>query len=241
MKSIVLLLSVLSLLVPLQAGQTSGTKKEAPAAKTPPPITTVNNNYDSSKAEDKPLWYARPEWWLVIGAFITLAFVAWQALETRRAVESIESQTKAIMESQRPKIAAKAHGNPIKDLSDREAPRVQVELSNKGLLAAYDLVYESWIELLPFPFEDFTAAADHHKSPESMVMYPDHSPLIVNIPIRKGITEQEWSDVKAMRLYVCVRVRAEYRDSFSPKRYAEFGVCVMYDGLGFLPKYNNAS
>jgi hypothetical protein len=73
------------------------------------------------------------------------------------------------------------------------------------------------------------------------VIYPDYSPLIVNIPLRKGITEQEWSDVKRLRLYVCVRVRAEYREVFSPKRYAEFGSCVMYDGLGFLPKYNNAS
>jgi hypothetical protein len=245
MKIIFLLLAAVSLLIPFQAGQTPGNKKEAPTAKSPPPITTVNNNYEASKnpdkAEDNPHWYKRPEWWLVIGAFLTMGFVAWQALETRRVVEAATSQTKAIVESQRPKIAAKPHGNPIKDLSDRDAPRMQIELANKGLLAAYDLVYKSWIELLPLPFEDFTAAADHHKSPESIVMYPDHTPLIVNIPIRKGITEQELSDVKRLRLYVCVRVRVEYRDVFSPKRYAEFGFCVMYDGLGFLPKYNNAS
>jgi len=45
-KSIVLLLAAVSLLIPLQAGQTPGNKKEAPAAKSPQPNTTVNNNYE---------------------------------------------------------------------------------------------------------------------------------------------------------------------------------------------------
>lgn len=54
-------------------------------------------------------WYAAlksPEWWLVIAAFLTLGFVAWQAWETKRAVrgaaESVEAINRqaAIMERQ---------------------------------------------------------------------------------------------------------------------------------------------
>jgi len=32
-------------------------------------------------------WYAKPEWWLVILGFPTLAFLAWQAIETRRTAD----------------------------------------------------------------------------------------------------------------------------------------------------------
>jgi hypothetical protein len=83
----IILLAILISLSPIQVArkpdQAPAAKKESPKAKNPPPITTVNNNYEASKnpdkAEDKPHWYAGPEWWLVIGASLGLAFVAWQA------------------------------------------------------------------------------------------------------------------------------------------------------------------
>ena len=43
------------------------------------------------------------------------------------------------------------------------------------------------------------------------------------------------------RLYACIRIRIAYRDAFSPGRYANFGFYVLHDGLGFLPKYNDAN
>jgi hypothetical protein len=153
---------------------------------------------------------------------------------------AIRDQTKALVESQRPKIAAKAHGNPTHDLADLQAPRVQIELFNRGPSVAQNLIYESWIELLPLPFKDFTAGADYHKSEDPVALYPSHVPLIINIPIRKGITEQQLSSLGRLETFACVRVRVSYGDAFSAARAASFGFWVSSDGLGFLPKYNDA-
>jgi hypothetical protein len=152
----------------------------------------------------------------------------------------MRQDTKVLLESQRPMLAAEPHGNAIQDLADPVAPRVQLELLNRGLSPAYDVVYETWIELLKFPFQDFTSSAEHHKAPERTVMYPHHAPAIITISITKGITKEQLAALRQLHLYVCIRLRVEYRDAFSPRRYAEFGVCVLHDGLGFLPKYNDA-
>ena len=186
-------------------------------------------------------WYSSPEWVLVIVAGITFAFVGWQAWETRRSASAALLNAKILVESQRPQIAAAAHGNPTLTLADRAAPRVQLELSNKGLTSAYHFEYESWIEVLPFPFSDFTSSADNFKSIEPMTLYPNHLPLVVNIPIRKGLTDQEFSDIKKLRVHVCIRVSATFKDAFSTRRYVNFGFFVLPDGLGFLPKYNDGN
>ena len=54
-------------------------------------ITLINDNVsspDTNHAQDRlPRWYASPEWWLVILGFPTLAFIGWQALQTKHAAE----------------------------------------------------------------------------------------------------------------------------------------------------------
>ena len=182
-----------------------------------------------------------PEWWLVGAAFATLIVVAWQAIETRRATQAMRDNTKVFIESQRPQIAAKAHGDPTKTLLERGSPRVEISVFNRGLTPAYRLLYESWIELLPFPFVDFTAAADHFKSHEENVLYPNHDPMILNIPIRAGVTEQQLTDLRHLHLFACVRVRVQYVDAFETERFSDFGFYITSNGLGFLPKYNAAS
>jgi len=41
------------------------------------------------------------------------------------------------------------------------APRIQITLANIGGSTAYNCRYETWTELLPFPFTDFSSRADH--------------------------------------------------------------------------------
>ncbi len=179
--------------------------------------------------------------WIVAGvAVLTLLILAYQANEMRKATQAMRDNTKVLLESQRPMIAAQAHGDPTQHLADRAAPRVQIELVNRGLSPAYDFVYETWIELLEFPFKDFTLSAEHHKSTEQTVLYPNHGPLIINIPITKGLTLQQLSDLRALRQYACVRVRVQYRDASSPHRRANFGFSVTREGPTHLPKYNDA-
>src|ERR1700730_8461060 len=70
---------------------------------------------------------------------LTLFVLMYQANEMRKATEAMRDNTKVLVESQKPRIAARAHGDPPLDLADRAAPRVQIELENTGASPAYDL------------------------------------------------------------------------------------------------------
>jgi hypothetical protein len=164
-----------------------------------------------------------------------------QAIAAKQNAKAAMLNATALIESQRPQIAAQANGNPMQTLADRQAPRVEISLFNRGSTPAYDLIYESWIEILPSPFKDFTPSADHFKSPDCIVLYPGHVPMLVNIPLRGGLAEQQLGDLMRGLLFACIRVRVEYRDALGPPgRYADFGFAVHVKGLRPLPKYNNA-
>ena len=110
-------------------------------------------------------------------------------------------------------------------------------LENKGTTSAYDVFYEHWIGILPFPFEDFTPRADYFKCPHNMVLYP-REPIKLNIPIQRDVSAEEMRAVSKLKLHVCIRVHVTYRDAFGPRE-ANFGYYAVPDGLGILPTYNN--
>jgi hypothetical protein len=178
----------------------------------------------------------------VLVSILTLLVIKRQADIAERQVRSSDQQFKVFLESQKPQIVAEADSNPTQTLADRIAPRVQIAVFNKGLTPAYDYIYESWIEVLPEPFQDFSEAVDYFKSENPSVIYPGQKPHVLNVPIRKGITEQELANLRQLRVRACVRIRVEYRDAFSPEKrwYVNFGFAVLPNGLGFLPKYNDS-
>jgi hypothetical protein len=199
-------------------------------------------NAGASKPSAPPL-YTSPEWWLVIIAAGTGLAIAWQARETAKATRAVERNTKAFIESQRPIIAADAKGHPLKDLSDT-VPRVRIALSNRGQTTAYHCLHESWIELVPHKIDDsftFSDAADHFASVNPFSLYPNHEGMVINIPIRNGLTDAERGAIQTAKLLVCIRLRVTFRDAFSPSRYAEFGFWVMYEGMSFLARYNDSN
>jgi hypothetical protein len=160
----------------------------------------------------------------------------------KKNADAADLNARVLMAAQRPQIAMEAHGNPIQDLLSDDS-RVQIEVVNRGAIAAHDCHYESWIELLPFPFKDFTLSADYFKSTEPFSLYLRHQPVIVNIPFTKGLTEEEKNDAKRLLRFVCLRIRLTYKDPFNRdgKAAADFGFYVMRDGLGFLSKYNDSN
>ncbi|MGA8215602.1 MAG: hypothetical protein WB799_18535 [Candidatus Sulfotelmatobacter sp.] len=180
---------------------------------------------------------------LVIVAAITAGFVCWQARETAKATKAMVGNTAAFIESQRPILAIKPSGNPFADLMDRDNPRVQLALMNRGQTTAYECIYESWIELLPVPHPvmDFTPNADHRSIAERFSLPPNHEPLIINIPFTHGLSDADRADVGNARRTAYVRLRVTFRDAFTPSRYADFGYWVMYRGLGILPKYHDSN
>src|SRR3989442_3125425 len=142
-----------------------------------------------------------PNWALVADGFGAILV----ALRTLRA---IESQTRVLVEGQRPRIVATAHGDPTKTLADIHARRVELKVINKSSMPATDYRYESWIEVLPFPFNGFTVASDHFECDAPSVLYPD-TPQIINIPIRGGITPEDFVQVRRLQKHVCVRLCVE--------------------------------
>ncbi len=224
--------------------RTNQPKQAAPQAPVSPPTVNVINqqapNEEKHRAKSNPDGYFSrlfaPENMPTIGLLCAGIVGIWVAIRTLRA---IESQTRVLVEGQRPRIVANPHGDPSKTLADPHARRVELEVINKSSMPATNFRYESWIEVLPFPFEDFTVAADHFKSDAPWVLHPD-TPQVINIPIRGGITPENFIEVKRLRKHVCVRLRVEYADPFITNRrcYADFGFHVLPKGLGFLEKYN---
>ena len=195
-----------------------------------------------------PHWYSSSEWWIVIIAALTGIAVAWQARETAKATRAVERNTRAFIDSQKPTIIAEAKGQPLNDLME-SVPRVRLVLSNKGPTTAYHCLYESWIELVPRvedrvrivePFV-FTEAADHFRSDNPFSLYPNHSGIVINIPIRAGLTDEQKTAIKKAQLLVCVRIRVNFRDRFTSSRYAEHGFWIMLEGLQHLSKYNDSN
>lgn len=162
-----------------------------------------------------------------------------QLAASQNNAAAAKATAEALMEGQRPRIVAEPHGDPTKTLADPHAPRVELEVINKGPIPASGYFYESWIEVLPSTSSDFTEAADHFKSDLASVLYPN-SKQVINIPLRQGITPEELHEVKRLRKRVCVRLYVEYADAFVRNRrcYANFGFHVLPRGLGFLEKHN---
>jgi len=156
----------------------------------------------------------------------------------RLQTKSIERQTQTLVESQRARIVALAHGDVPKTLDNPANRRMEVRLENLGSTPAHDLIYETWIEIIRFPFKDFTSAATHFRSPDPVTVYRTDTPFIINIPLGRPVAEQEWTLVRRADAFVCVRIHLDYADSFG-RTSVDFGYYVTPAGIAFLPKYNN--
>lgn len=219
-------------------------RKQEPSQTAAPAVNTVSQqvtNKEENRAKSQPDGYLHrllaPENLPNIGLFFAGII---GILIANRTLKAIERQTNILSESQRPRIVAEAGEHPSKTLSeDPQTPRVVLKIINKGLMPATGYIYESWVEVLPDTSGDFTAYADHHKCEVVSVLYPD-TPQKVNIPLRGGISDQDWPLVRKLKKYVCVRLYAEWADPFIPTRrcYADFGFHVLPNGMGFLDKHN---
>ncbi len=254
----ILAIFVLAILLPIygqeksaqpssHATNTSELKQPAPKPQpsTPPSDINIVNQQTSAQEENRaknnPQSYLSrlfaPENLPSIGLFFAGIAGIWVAIRTLKA---IASQTHVLSESQRPRIVVEAGEHPSKTLSeDPQTPRVVLKIINKGPMPATGYIYESWIEVLPDTSGDFTAYADHHECEVVSVLYPD-TPHKINIPLREGISDQDWPLVRKLKKHVCVRLYAEWADPFIPTRrcYADFGFHILPSALGFLDKHN---
>src|ERR1700675_2942053 len=164
--------------------------------------------------------FGQPQWAMVgiTAVYSLFSILTWLAI--RRQANVAARNAEAFMFSHRAQLAAAPHDDPARDLASAE-PRVRISIENVGATTAYDLTYESWIELLSFPFEDFTGGADHFASLNPCAIYPKHQGMTVNVPIRAGLTQAEREDMLHNRRFICIRVLVNYTDVFGKTRYAD--------------------
>src|SRR5258708_202561 len=99
----VLAFFLLTIPVSGKPNQTSDKNKQSSDQKDKTSVALEHNNgteTHSEKADNSPpKWYTplkRSEWWLVIVGFLTLVFVAWQAYETKLAVQGAADSVDAV-------------------------------------------------------------------------------------------------------------------------------------------------
>lgn len=251
---VLLVLAANGIIGPIQAAskadQAPAAKKQSPTAKNPSPTTTVNNNYEASKNPDKaePHWYAGPEWWLVIGAFLGLAFVAWQALETRRAVESANKNVETFISKERARVRINLEDlSLVPDEGACGAYTVNFTVSIFGTTPAFVTeskcaAYEVPPELIAH--EETMDAVMLPLSSLPNVIPPDSQPIpqfAIFHFTREGYTEAIMNDVKAGRLFVGIRGFIKYKDAFDRERETRFRYAWKYasHAPGIEPPWGN--
>jgi hypothetical protein len=210
----VILLSALAFAVPMVAveyqptGQQNARKSQSDAKNPDVPAPPVTNNqatsYYEQPRENKPQgWHKLVAWpegitaWAIL---LTLGAIAWQAWETRAAAITMAQNTAAFILSQRPIIACDPHQgiHPITDMINNG--RMQLDLVNRGQTQAFHCLQEMWIEFVPraantdFSVMDgfeFTENAIHSTPPHQFSLYPNHTPLVINVPAGRALSESD--------------------------------------------------
>jgi hypothetical protein len=120
-------------------------------------------------------------------------------------------------------------------------PQVVIDLKNVGLTPAYSCTYQTWLQMLPVPFTDFTDAADCSESPAPATIYSNSPvPNSVTIVRHGALTPEELQSWQGGRISLCFRISLTYTDAFRSLRHANFCYDVNPEHLGLLPKYNDA-
>jgi len=235
-----------------EQGRTTQPKPESP-------VSVSENHYHAANQADPtteqskrwpPPWYSTfwPNWAFVvvglgaaIAALWTLFVIKDQASHMSNQVTLLDQQLAAFIEGQRPQIAADPHDNPAHDILDPKGSRLQMDIWNVGLTTAYDVTYETWIEVVNPPFVDFSIFAEHFVSTEPFSLHSKHRAILINIPLNRELTDSEQALIRSRHKEVCVRMLVKYRDAWEPQRYANFGYIIDSEGLRLLPKYRDSN
>jgi hypothetical protein len=216
------------------------TKKTAPQTK-PSSSASVNviNQQASSAQENRPEeksqgYFSRlftpenlPNIGLVIVGIIGI-------LVAVRTLRSIEQQTAALIEGQRPKIEIKAR-NSIVNTFTTIASFIDFEIINRGASMATNVRYEAWWELLQAPY-DFTNSAHHKPFSGSFGLTPNGEPMAVELTFRP-VNLSEITEIRTGKLSPCLRIHLKYDDAFKKDRDIEEAYRFLPKGLAPIPKY----
>jgi hypothetical protein len=189
------------------------------------------------------------EWSLVItgiGVAVGIGVLVVYILQLKAMKASVDASEKSAEAAQNSADVLIASQRAQLTLSfDKIVPAENVKIFGKikniGITPAYSCICETWMEVLPHPFKDFTSAATHYKLPTPMTIYPNApQATIVEVWLDRAVEKTEISEMSSGGQELCFRVRIQYRDAFEKCRWQDFGFFVGPKGIFYLPKYNDA-
>jgi hypothetical protein len=178
---------------------------------------------------------------LVVVGILQAGVLVWQAIALSRTLKAIKDNAEAYMVSQRAQLIALVRtGTHL--FSDGRKPFIPLDIRNNGPTPAYHCMYETWIEVIDVPFQDFSQGADYYKAPFPMTIYPNSpAPTTIHIGLQRALTDAEFADFSEGNKSLCFRIRIEYQDAFKGQRWCEFGCEFTGERVGALPKYNDSN
>ena len=217
---------------------------DAPAPSKPLPTLTTANNESRTK-QIKSDGHGHPNPWsnlyilltlVIAGSGIVTAWAAWR--QSRSGKKSAD----ALIRAQSAQIQIRID-NPLPKLKVGNPPIIKTDLTNRGATPAYSLKFETWIEIRPFPFDDFTSVASYSAADHTITIYPNApDPSVIQVIADFELTNQDLSALMANAKLLCLRVRVAYKDAFGIDRWQNFGLFVAGRlGMGYLSKYNDCS
>jgi hypothetical protein len=145
------LLAVSAFLADSMSGQPNKTARngEAVAAQSQPAVVLAtpdhqnsSQTYQSKPEADPPKWYApfeRPDWWLVLAAFMTCGVVGWQSYETRKSAEATRDSVQLMMDKERARLRIEIEDLEFPDRQSTLLPLVRIKTVLEGSTLAYVL------------------------------------------------------------------------------------------------------
>jgi len=186
-------------------------------------------------------------WLLIVGALQAIIFVAQAVIfyytlhATSKSASAAKQSADAYMVSQRAQLMTLVRKPMLPPPSIGHELQVVVELKNIGATPANSCTYQTWIEMLPVPFTEFTDAADYFASPAPTTVYSNSpTPTSLTLARRRALTNGELQWWMNGQINLCFRIYLEYKDAFKCTHHANFGYEVNPEHLGLLAKYNDA-
>jgi hypothetical protein len=232
--SILIILLGLAGLMSSQPNKRAKTKEGPPRNELDTGSFAGNQKHESANASeescsDPPYWYAalkRPEWWLVLAAFATCGVIAWQAIETRRAVRVANRNIELLVSKERARIRIDSVEFRLvgSEVRRQGPPRPSDGIGFKAFCygASDASILESYYQLW---FDDPTATQPLAYIPFSLpkVIRPSDSGIGRSEPIdwlTENMTVEAAKGTSRIRNFVVTfKVFIKYRDVFQRKTY----------------------
>ena len=223
-----------------------------PAAPSP---TNPEGSGEASANNDQPVRITEPvaittkpdyPTWVFSGLLVVVGFLQlWLLFGTLKATrdnaEAARLNADVLMEGSAAHLALAPRPVPV--FQTGIEPQMFVGLFNRGVTPALNCLASTWIEVVPFPFVDFTDNATFFAFREPTTIDSNsENPTEFWIRLGRPVTEVEVQQLRTpdKGLVLAIRLYVEYGDAFGQQRYRNFGFFTGGEVVHFLPKYNDS-